>query len=285
MKYLGSITDDKDLTTKKYVDDADAAKQDTLVSGTNIKTINNQSLLGSGNISISGGTGSKNIWYATCPTSASTTKKVVTTDTGDFSLTTGNMLRVVFTNANSASAPTLEVDSQTATAVRIVTGTSGAQYHWQAGEVADFVYNGTYFMMVGRATATTTYYGPTKLSSSTSSTSTTLAATASAVKSAYDLANGKQNALAVTQEASTSTNLASNGITAPTISLSKSGYTPIGVVGVDATVSSGANVSQLNIMRYKITATNDGLYFTARNLASSTMTGLVVTFYVLWQKD
>lgn len=33
------------------------AKQDTLVSGTNIKTINNQSLLGSGNISISGGGG------------------------------------------------------------------------------------------------------------------------------------------------------------------------------------------------------------------------------------
>lgn len=32
------------------------AKQDTLVSGTNIKTINNQSLLGSGNISISGDT-------------------------------------------------------------------------------------------------------------------------------------------------------------------------------------------------------------------------------------
>lgn len=32
-----------------------AAKQDTLVSGTNIKTINNQSLLGSGNITIGGG--------------------------------------------------------------------------------------------------------------------------------------------------------------------------------------------------------------------------------------
>lgn len=30
-------------------------KQDTLVSGTNIKTINNQSILGSGNIDIQGG--------------------------------------------------------------------------------------------------------------------------------------------------------------------------------------------------------------------------------------
>ena len=39
-----------------------AAKQDTLVSGTNIKTVNNESLLGSGNISISGGT--SNIFIA-----------------------------------------------------------------------------------------------------------------------------------------------------------------------------------------------------------------------------
>ena len=37
------------------------AKQAALVSGTNIKTINNQSILGSGNISISGGSGSSGI--------------------------------------------------------------------------------------------------------------------------------------------------------------------------------------------------------------------------------
>lgn len=34
-----------------------SGKQDTLVSGTNIKTVNNQSILGSGNITIEGGTG------------------------------------------------------------------------------------------------------------------------------------------------------------------------------------------------------------------------------------
>ena len=34
---------------------APSSKQDTLVSGTNIKTINSQSILGSGNITISGG--------------------------------------------------------------------------------------------------------------------------------------------------------------------------------------------------------------------------------------
>lgn len=38
-------------TTKQYVDDGLAAKQDSLVSGTNIKTVNGTSILGSGNIS------------------------------------------------------------------------------------------------------------------------------------------------------------------------------------------------------------------------------------------
>ena len=45
----GSIADQTDLQT------ALSGKQESLVSGTNIKTINNQSILGSGNISIQGG--------------------------------------------------------------------------------------------------------------------------------------------------------------------------------------------------------------------------------------
>lgn len=44
--------------TESAISGALLTKQDTLVSGTNIKTINNQSLLGSGNINISGGSGS-----------------------------------------------------------------------------------------------------------------------------------------------------------------------------------------------------------------------------------
>lgn len=45
-------TGDIELPDKQYVDDGLAEKQDTLVSGTNIKTLNGQSLLGSGNIVI-----------------------------------------------------------------------------------------------------------------------------------------------------------------------------------------------------------------------------------------
>ena len=43
--------------TDNAISNATSGKQDTLVSGTNIKTINNQSLLGSGNIQIQGGSG------------------------------------------------------------------------------------------------------------------------------------------------------------------------------------------------------------------------------------
>lgn len=52
--YTSSFIPEHDYqpATKKYVDDELVAKQGTLVSGTNIKTINNESLLGSGNIDI-----------------------------------------------------------------------------------------------------------------------------------------------------------------------------------------------------------------------------------------
>ena len=49
------LVNDAEFITAEYHDNT---KQDTLVSGQNIKTINNQSILGSGNITISGGGGS-----------------------------------------------------------------------------------------------------------------------------------------------------------------------------------------------------------------------------------
>lgn len=169
-----------------------AGKQDTLVSGTNIKTINSQSILGSGDLNISV-SGTKNIWYGTCSTAAATQEKAITTTSGDFVLGTGNMLRVSFTNAAGAfGAITLNVDG---------TGAKNAYYHynggytrvnregWSNGEVIDFVYDGTRFLMVDGGLATTSHRGKTLLEDSTSSTSTTTAATPNSVKTAYDLAD------------------------------------------------------------------------------------------------
>ena len=91
-----------------------SGKQDKLTSGTNIKTVNSNSLLGSGNISV------------------------------------GTITKVQANGTDVASSGTANIPA-----------------------------------------ASTSAYGVTKLSSATNSTSTSLAATASAVKSAYDLANGK----------------------------------------------------------------------------------------------
>lgn len=54
MKYLGTFTNNDDICTKKDLPTqaSDIGAQEALVSGTNIKTINNQSILGSGDLSI-----------------------------------------------------------------------------------------------------------------------------------------------------------------------------------------------------------------------------------------
>ena len=75
---------------------------------------------------------------------------------------------------------------------------AGMGFTKNTGTITAIQANGTTVASSGTANipaATTSVYGVTKLSTSTSSTSTSLAATASAVKSAYDLANGKQDKL------------------------------------------------------------------------------------------
>lgn len=54
MKLLGTIENYEDIINKEYAEDN---FQETLVSGTNIKTINNISILGEGNIEVGGGSG------------------------------------------------------------------------------------------------------------------------------------------------------------------------------------------------------------------------------------
>lgn len=90
-------------------------KQDALVSGTNIKTVNGNSLLGSGDLPIQGG-GDKNVWYGTCSTRPLSTEKIVTTTSGDFELTDGNIIIVSFENS-VAGSPRLNVDGTGAVVV------------------------------------------------------------------------------------------------------------------------------------------------------------------------
>ena len=73
-------------------------------------------------------------------------------------------------------------------------GKTALQSETYKGTITSIKANGTSVATSGEANipaASTSVYGVTKLSTSTNSTSTTLAATASAVRSAYNLANGK----------------------------------------------------------------------------------------------
>lgn len=113
-------------------------------------------------------------WYGTSSTGASTQAKVVTC-TG-FKLTTGAVIFVKFSNGQTYNgAPTLNVNGTGAKTVQYKGGTSGIRYMWSAGEVVGFVYDGTYWVAIEKALATTTYYGVTKLSTSGTSSSDTLA--------------------------------------------------------------------------------------------------------------
>ena len=104
-------------------------------------------------------------------------------------------------------------------------------------------YNGTAWAAQDLPTASTSNYGVTKLNSSTSSTSTSQAATPSAVKSAYDLADtantaigggGISSSLFVTEahDLFASTSIAGNSHKYGTVDFTKTGgYYPISIAG------------------------------------------------------
>lgn len=123
-------------------------------------------------------------YYGTCATAAATAAKVVTCS--GFKLKSGALIAVQFTNANTASSPSMNVNSTGAIAICGIHGTYISTNMWIANQIVLFVYNGSYWVAIGSVPATTARYGITKLSSSVSSTSTSLAATPSAVKQAYD---------------------------------------------------------------------------------------------------
>lgn len=125
----------------------------------------------------------QNIYYATCSTAASTQIKAATTVSGDFALAAGSMVRVTFTNGNTHNTVTkLNVDGTGAVDIYRTNGSDVTQYYWSPGECVDFAYDGTKFIMSGKAPASTSYYGVTKLDDNITSYSTTSAATANSVR-------------------------------------------------------------------------------------------------------
>ena len=84
-------------------------------------------------------------FYATSSSSASTSSKTATVqEPPGFQLKEGVVVSVKFTNANTASSPTLNVDGTGAKPIRTL-GTSSA--YWAAGQTVLFVYDGTYWQV------------------------------------------------------------------------------------------------------------------------------------------
>jgi len=88
-------------------------------------------------------------WYGTSNTTAGTAAKVVACS--GFSLVKGAIISVLFSTANTAATPTLNVNSTGALAIYAGTGTLNATTNvlkWSANTLLTFMYDGTYYRFV-----------------------------------------------------------------------------------------------------------------------------------------
>ena len=86
--------------------------------------------------------------YAVCSTAATTSAKTATIT--NFSLAVGRTVKIKFANANTASTPTLNVNGTGAKAIMMYGDTpagNNPSTSWVAGEVVQFVYDGTNWIM------------------------------------------------------------------------------------------------------------------------------------------
>lgn len=141
-----------------HVHPTDTSRQAALVSGTNIKTVNNESLLGSGDISIP--SSPKTIWYCTATRIAG---PAIAVSAQDWTFTAGNVLviNMPFTSSSfNTVAPTIRIND--GEPVQISCDGKVLSYDasnpgltnnlvWDDGEILTFVYDGTYFQFCSRS--------------------------------------------------------------------------------------------------------------------------------------
>lgn len=126
------------------------AFQVKLVSGENIKTVNGSSLLGSGDLVVSGsGDDTQTTWYGTCSTAAGTAAKVVICS--GFTLTTGAIIGVLFSAANTTYLPTLNINSTGAKYIYVgaeITDNTSNPLKWSAHTMLYFMYDGAQYRLI-----------------------------------------------------------------------------------------------------------------------------------------
>ena len=86
--------------------------------------------------------------YGTCSTAAETVTKEVTVNNSSFALENGAIVTVKFTTTNTASNPTLKVNSTSAKPIYYKGAAIQSEY-LQANKLYTFIYNGTQYQIVG----------------------------------------------------------------------------------------------------------------------------------------
>lgn len=84
--------------------------------------------------------------YGTSSTGAPTTKKIAYSTDRDYVLNAGNKIYVKFTYTNTATSPTLNVDGTGDINIKGY-GATKPDIWWNAGDVVEFVYDGTNYIM------------------------------------------------------------------------------------------------------------------------------------------
>lgn len=106
--------------------------------------------------------------FGTCSTAAATAAKTVTIDfSGTLTLFAGLTVYIKFTNSNTATNPTLNVNGTGAVAIMSRGTRPAASGAWDSGSVVILTYDGTYWQISGSSQSSPFYVGTTAPSDTT----------------------------------------------------------------------------------------------------------------------
>lgn len=174
-------------TTLESLPEANAANYDIYKDKVYIYNSHAYSIIQSGSSYswVDGGSCGSNggTYYGTCSTAAGTAQKSVTCS--GFVLTTGSIIGVLFTTANTAATPTLNVNSTTAKSIYIGNSAPNSTDNvlkWSANTMVYFVYDGTYYRYITSISAGTvvpsrganTWYGTSSIGATTQAKTSTI---------------------------------------------------------------------------------------------------------------
>ena len=123
-----------------------AMSQHTVKIPDTLATTNSPGLMSAADKTKLDGSTSKTTWWGSSTTTASTSAKVVTCS--DFTLVEGAIISVYFSYGNTASAPTLNVNSTGAKAIYVggtVANDTTNVLKWSRGTVLTFIYTGSHW--------------------------------------------------------------------------------------------------------------------------------------------